>query len=60
MKCPKCQGRARVIETRPLHTGIVKRRYRCLDCLALTWTYEVPEATYSRFQSFIRKILPHI
>lgn len=50
MKCPKCNGPSKVMETRPNKRGYRKRR-ECLTCMARFTTQEIPIEEVSKMQS---------
>lgn len=50
MKCSKCNGPSKVIDSRPNPKGYRKRR-ECLKCMARFTTQEIPLEEVSKMQS---------
>lgn len=52
MKCPKCDAKTRVLETREPQEFIVMRRHRCENG-HISKSYQIPDAVFRRQKNYI-------
>ena len=51
MKCPKCDGKTIVTNSRPSEKKTIRRRRECMDCGYRFTTYEITEVLKDRYEN---------